>query len=160
MNIQGTKNLNREWREFARNQKTFPDYQPSPTICFSRLKANPQIPQMTQIPKCHWHRKSNQHPSAPHGPTGFQGGGSLAPLVRKRRRPENPRDEVARPRRSRGGPCFISPHFASFNLWNPWNLWIHGPFRVWTPCDFIPRFVGVLRNDFPFASIRVESRFP
>ncbi|MBL0209436.1 MAG: aldehyde dehydrogenase family protein [Holophagaceae bacterium] len=89
---------------------------------------------MTQIYKCRRPGRSHHPPSAPHGPTGFQGGGGLAPLVRKRRRPENPPDEVARPRPSRGGPCylpgagFISPRSALFNLCNRWNLWIQSPF--------------------------------
>ena len=153
MKLDTAKSLNREWREYARNKKTFPDYQPSPATWFSRLTAHPQIPQMTQIPKCRWPGRSNHPPSAPHGPTGFQGGGSLAPLVRKRRRPENPHDEVARPRPSRGGPCylpgasFISPLFAIFNLCNRWNLWIHSPFRVLAPSDSKLRFMG---NQEPF----------
>ena len=125
-----------------------PDHQASSATCFSRSKAHPQIPQMTQIPKCRWPSRSNLLPSAPHGPTGFQGGGSLAPLVRKRRRPENPHDEVARPRPSRGGPCslpranFIPPLSTLFNLCNRWNLWIHGPLRVSVPSDSRLRFVG------------------
>ncbi len=139
-----------------------PDHQASSATCFSRSKAHPQIPQMTQIPKCRWPSRSNLLPSAPHGPTGFQGGGSLAPLVRKRRRPENPHDEVARPRPSRGGPCylpgasFISPLFAIFNLCNQWNLWIQGHFRVGVPSDFSLGFVGNQESFYSrfFASIR------
>ena len=127
------------WIPFIPVEKNFPDYPPTSASSFSRSKAHPQIPQMTQIPKCRRPRRSHHPPPAPPGPTGFQGGGSLAPLVRKRRPPENPYDKVARPRPSRGGPCYLpgeslsSPLFAVFNLCNRWNLWIQSPFLASLP---------------------------
>ena len=146
-----------------KDAKKEPGYQASSATCFSPSKAHPQ---MTQISKCRWPRRSNLLSSTPHGPTGFQGCGGLAPLVRKRRRPENPHDEVARPRPSRGGPCslpganFISPLFELFNLCNRWNLWIHAPFRVLMPSDLRLKLGGNQGKDYSFANIRVYLQFP
>ena len=98
---------------------------------------------MTQIPTLSLAWKGQPSPSAPPGSNGFQGSGGLAPLVRKRRRPENPHDEVARPRPCRGGPGTLPRERASFLHPSCYSICV-----IVGICGFLALFALSVPSDF------------